>query len=401
MNKNIENEIKQAYDKITPDVFDAILLGSQEQKGNVIIMTQNNNKRFLAPILGLAAACLIFLVGAYSFNNLIGVSVVSLDVNPSIELSVNRNDKVISASALNADGVAVLGDMDIVGSDADLAINALVGSMVRLGYVNDLQNSILLSVEGSNEQQSIELKDHLVNEINTLLNQSEIVGSVLSQTLNGANSDLAQRYDITNGKAQVIDELLAQNPSYDPSELAQLSITELGLLLDITENIDTLGTVSDKNYIGEQSALDTALANAGVSEYTDLDVELELENGVMVYEVEFDSQNMEYNYLIDAVTGTVLHSASIGEDVDDLDEVEDIDDLDDVLDDVIDDLDDINDNDEIDDFDDVVDDIIDDFDDIIDDDHDDHDDDDDLDDDDDYDDIDDDDDDDDDDRDDD
>ena len=43
-----------------------------------------------------------------------------------------------------------------------------------------------------------------------------------------------------------------------------------------------------------------------------MDIELDDENGKLVYEVEFKSGNMEYDHEIDAVSGTVLeHEAEL------------------------------------------------------------------------------------------
>ena len=48
--------------------------------------------------------------------------------------------------------------------------------------------------------------------------------------------------------------------------------------------------------------------HAGVDANTiyDMNTELDVENGIIVYEVEFKSGNIEYDYEIDAVTGAIL-----------------------------------------------------------------------------------------------
>ena len=44
----------------------------------------------------------------------------------------------------------------------------------------------------------------------------------------------------------------------------------------------------------------------------DMDIELDDEDGTLVYEVEFKSGNMEYDYEIDAASGTILkHEAEL------------------------------------------------------------------------------------------
>lgn len=61
-------------------------------------------------------------------------------------------------------------------------------------------------------------------------------------------------------------------------------------------------------YISRKAAIGIALKHAGVKlDHThDLSCELDRENGLIVYDVEFDVGNMEYDYDIDARTGAVL-----------------------------------------------------------------------------------------------
>ena len=65
-----------------------------------------------------------------------------------------------------------------------------------------------------------------------------------------------------------------------------------------------------KKYIGKEAAISAALAHAGLerSKVRDLQCELDRENGIMVYEVEFESGLYDYEYDIDAATGKVLKS---------------------------------------------------------------------------------------------
>ena len=60
-------------------------------------------------------------------------SVVSLDVNPSIQMQVNRKEQVLSADPLNKEGWEVLEGMDLQGTALTLAVNAVVGSMLQHG----------------------------------------------------------------------------------------------------------------------------------------------------------------------------------------------------------------------------------------------------------------------------
>lgn len=61
--------------------------------------------------------------------------------------------------------------------------------------------------------------------------------------------------------------------------------------------------------IGASKATSIALNNAGLkkSQVRDLSYELDVENGVKVYEVDFDYGKYEYSYDIDALSGKILH----------------------------------------------------------------------------------------------
>lgn len=61
-------------------------------------------------------------------------------------------------------------------------------------------------------------------------------------------------------------------------------------------------------YLGQAKAKETALTHAGVSaaDANFVKVQLDSEDGQVVYEVEFYTKSMEYDYEIDAKTGTVV-----------------------------------------------------------------------------------------------
>ena len=54
---------------------------------------------------------------------------VAIDINPSLELGINRLDRVASARAYNADGEAVLAETALVGKTYEEALDALDGAL--------------------------------------------------------------------------------------------------------------------------------------------------------------------------------------------------------------------------------------------------------------------------------
>lgn len=320
-NKEAEQKIKQAFSNVVPNIRDSVLSDCQNQKGAVTNMTDIKRKNpWPRRLAGMAAAFVLLVGGMTGFqvyrSNYTVDSLISLDVNPSIEIQVNQKEQVLAVNARNEDAKTVVGDMNFKGSSLDVTINALIGSMLRNGYLNEMANSILVSVDNQDPLKGAELQERLAAEIDEVLQTGTFNGAILSQTISADSNlrALADTYGITLGKAQLIQQIISQNSFYSFEDLVPLSINELNLLSESGNlklaNVNSLGTASDKAYLGEEKAREAALSHANLSadKITDYEIELDYENGMMVYEIEFNCEGFEYDYDIDAITGAVLKS---------------------------------------------------------------------------------------------
>jgi uncharacterized membrane protein YkoI len=134
--------------------------------------------------------------------------------------------------------------------------------------------------------------------------------------------EFAERNGISIGKAGLIRNLLATGGTKMTEEsLLSLSTQELIVLGQErkAEGGTIRGTASTADYIGYENALAAALADAGIdsSQITGQEVEMDCENGVMIYEVEFSYGGQEYEYEIDASTGQIVSSEKDTADDDD------------------------------------------------------------------------------------
>ena len=319
----LKEKINVAFSHAVPDQLDSILSDCKEAKNTVVMMPITQKRRSWQRYVMNIAACLvlafgcIFGVQTYTSNFAVA-STVSLDVNPSIQITVNQKERVLDVVPLNEDGRIVVGEMDFSGSNIDVTVNALIGSMLKNGYLNDLANSILITVDGSGSAQDTALQDRLAQEVNALLQTDGFSGAVLSQTISDDSSlqALADQYGITIGKAQLIQSILTTNTQANTqhtfADLAPLSINELNLILTSNtltlDSVSSLGSASEKAYIGQENALAAALAHAGftMENLTSYEVDMDTEDGIFVYEIEFMDNGYEYEYDIDASTGAVV-----------------------------------------------------------------------------------------------
>ena len=399
-NEKMEQRLASAVEKTAPNDVNGVLSRCDERKGTVIPMTtkKTTKKRWTT----LAAACLALVLlggGGIFYQQAHAVaSVVSLDVNPSIELKVSKSEKVLVCTPLNEDAKAILADMgggaDLKGAKLDVAVNAIVGSLVRNGYLNSISSAIMISVEDNDTARAEKLQRELTSTVDSVLQTSEAKASVLTQTLtqDAGLEQQARKNSISTGKAALVNRVLALNPALKFDALAKLSVEELKDLAEAGAPAMPIGTdkamdiaaaafgkastakmaysavdpeldESPAHYeveirsqsgeefeykvdaytgaileskreaadgtevpvvqpskpaasgdIGYAKAKSIALNHAGVSENKAYDMEIELddEDGILVYEVEFKSGNMEYSYEINAATGAILkHEAEL------------------------------------------------------------------------------------------
>ena len=390
-NETMEQRLAAALEKTAPDDVSGVLSRCEARKGTGISMTTKKTAK--RKWTSLIAACFaVMLLGGglhYQQTNAVA-SVVSLDVNPSIELKVNRSEKVLVCTPFNEDAKAILADMgggaDLKGAKLDVAVNAIVGSLVRNGYLNSISSAIMISVEDKDTARAEKLQRELTSAVGGVLQTSEAKAAILTQTLtqDAGLEQQARENSISTGKAALVNRVLALNSALKFDALAKLSVEELKDLAEagapampigmdaartaaeeyagttaldsVTAEVDseldespahyevelhtawgefeylvdaytgkvlsgqkdllTTAPVGDETAkpsapsgdIGYAKAKSIALNHAGVSENTvyDMDVELDDEDGAFVYEVEFKSGGMEYDYEIDAATGAIL-----------------------------------------------------------------------------------------------
>ena len=393
-NEKLEQRLAAALEKTAPDDVSGVLSRCEARKGTVIPMTTKKtvNRKWTTLVAACLAVMLLCGGGVFYQQAHAVASVVSLDVNPSIELKVSRNEKVLACVPLNEDAKAILADMsngaDLKGAKLDVAVNAIVGSLVRNGYLDSISSAIMISVEDKDAARAEKLQRELTSAVDGVLQTSEAKAAVLTQTLtqDAAREQQARENSISTGKAALVNRVLAINPALKFDALAKLSVEELKDLAEagapampigkdaaayaaeqyagttaldsVTAEVDSELDESPAHYevelhtawgefeylvdaytgkvlsgqkdllatapagdeaarptapsggadIGHAKAKSIALNHAGVSENEAYDMEIELddEDGTLVYEVEFKSGNMEYSYEINAATGAIL-----------------------------------------------------------------------------------------------
>lgn len=330
-NREIEKRIHAAVCSATPDKLDDIMKAcgireqTEQQPERKTVYLKPKKKKPAYKVFGsVAAALIICIAGVLAFGKggaSEAAAIIGLDVNPSIQLSVDDNGKVIEASAVNKDGEKILDDMSLAGTDMKVAANAIVGSMLQQGFLNDISNSILVSVQAKDSAKGTSLQEELSSSLNQYLGSYALSAAVMGQCITDDSeiAAFAAENGISGGKAYLIKTLAASDSRLTEAGLLKLSTQELILLASEKSSDKTpavsYGEVNKSQYIGKDKALNIALAKAGLkkSQISGCEVEFECDDGNITYDIEFYCGSTEYEFEIDATTGNIIEYETDGD----------------------------------------------------------------------------------------
>ncbi len=332
-NKQVEQRVNNAFINATPNNLQSIQADCQR----VPITTTNRRTTFMTKkwkIATLALALILVVAAVFGTVDLTQnayAATVTIDVNPSIYIEIDGKQRVVSVTANNEDAEIILADIkdNLVGVKVNIAVKAILGAMLEKGYISEIANSVLVSVDPKKDWAYDDIVKAITDEIDIVMTDKNVDCSLVSQHVkkNQTVQELATKYDITIGKAQLIYKLLnIPANTYEEAKLAELTVNELTILLgnhyESDKDIDHKGQASDKAYITKQEALTAVVdylnANNIIESLTepltvesvqllnDFEIDLDFDNHTMVYEVDFDYGNYEYEIEVDATTGMVV-----------------------------------------------------------------------------------------------
>lgn len=174
---------------------------------------------FVLPKPAIVFACLLLLVfGTYPVF-FTSVSTISIDVNPSVELDVNRFDRVISVRSYNEDGNRLLASADVRFLDYRDALHRLLETEDMQSYLSP-DSLLSVTVFGSDEAKNKEM-------LNNVAGCTSEYGNVHCSSGNPEDVSDAHARGMSCGKYQAYLELYRLDPSVTPEEMQTLSMRQI------------------------------------------------------------------------------------------------------------------------------------------------------------------------------
>lgn len=186
--------------------------------GQVIEMKEHVKiKKHIAAWVASAAAIVLVALGGTAYAYYSPYYYVSLDVNPSIEYTINRFDRVLTAKAVNEDGTEILKEVELKNLSnrtIDDAISLTVAQIKEDGYFGDNDGDIVIATSGADLKKAEKLANRLKE------NAENVAGDEVTVEANHVGRDRveeARKLGTTPGKLNLVQKL--QESASDPTAI--------------------------------------------------------------------------------------------------------------------------------------------------------------------------------------
>ncbi|PKM43544.1 MAG: hypothetical protein CVV03_08530 [Firmicutes bacterium HGW-Firmicutes-8] len=191
--------------------------------------------RFIKPAL-MAASFLILVFGFSLYRNVAtpeAFAYVSLDINPSVELAVDKDLKVLNVRPLNGDAEKLLASIQLRGSDLYTSVNSILAESVREGYIKPGQkNYVLSTVTVNNEAAAVKQSgginnDSLSRNLETAVENKGLDIQIVILSSDRNTRDEAVRRGLSTGKFVVYKEAVSAGEKVTLKQVKENSLTQL------------------------------------------------------------------------------------------------------------------------------------------------------------------------------
>ena len=262
--------------------------------------------------LAAAAVFMLLLGGIFGYRALDkNVCTVTVDINPSVTLTVNRLGRVKAVDTGNADAAALLADVDLAGKRTQDALGTLADALTDADYLTDVDNTLLVTVDGTSAARAQKLGKAVYDAAQASAQKRQFSAAVLCQQAADAEQTRtdADAWQVSPGKAALAETIALQTQLDTAQALSALPVQDLLVLAetyDVTfDTAQLYGTVSRDGYRSEDDVRVIVGGDAAVDP-ADCTQELTQYGGQLAYRVRFAAADGEYCYTIAARTGDIL-----------------------------------------------------------------------------------------------
>lgn len=199
------------------------------------------------------AAMFVILVGTGLFTYYSPYSYISVDINPSVEIILNRFERVLDVKALNEDGATLIKNPEKLTHKpvADVVTGIIDEAYDQKYLVKETDNEILITVSAPEEKEMKDIGVVLQKYTTAELQQKNIIANVSVKQAPIEKHNQAKKESVSTGKLVLLEQLQEVSPDVNLQDVKDKSVKEI--MKTIREN-ETKGRNKAKDKNKEQAA---------------------------------------------------------------------------------------------------------------------------------------------------
>lgn len=306
----IEYRLRLEMSDIAPDMTEELLAACDAADAEPAVIDfaeAKKNKTNWKKLISAAAVLLIVFTAAVSGINAANQScVLTVDVNPGIELTVNGLHRVKAADCINADASELYYGIDFEHMRLDDAISAITEKLCESGYISSDHNGMLISVDSLEGKPAEKLCSRIIDRVADTTAAAGCDYAILYQNL--LTDETAD-----SPKMVLVNKLLASYDEFSTEEMSGFSTQELIILScrldELPDNTRFFGKL--QGYCNRENAESIAINAALLGEDCQRSTQLINYTEQLAYEVLMSDNKGKTVYVISAITGEILNSRRI------------------------------------------------------------------------------------------
>ncbi|MDF2592671.1 MAG: hypothetical protein K0S75_2137 [Clostridia bacterium] len=197
--------------------------------GDEINIPERNMRSIYKNLSAVAASFLILIMlssGVYAYYT--PYSYVSVDINPSLELYVNRFDRVIGVHAFNDEAEQVIKSSEgIKNENVSVALEEILDNAEKAGYLSkDAENSVMIVVSSGNKKEETALIDKMSKTSTAVLSSINSNYEIILEKTNVENYKKAKEQNVSPGKVMLADRFKEAKPEIDKEEIKHMPLQQ-------------------------------------------------------------------------------------------------------------------------------------------------------------------------------
>ena len=183
-------------------------------------------KRFITA----AAVFVLFVmlsIGGYVYYDT-PINYICMDINPSVELGVNRFGMVVDAEGINEDGRKLLATENLLNTKYQNALGSLIILASQNGYISQNGSTVIaITSLSDNEKSAVLLKDEAKKKVEEAIQKRNMKAIIYDDWGGLKLREQAKAMNTSPGKYRLISMIKEMDSSFDAEKYKNAKIYEL------------------------------------------------------------------------------------------------------------------------------------------------------------------------------